>query len=152
MMEDHDPTSPLGLLNFGWEFAEAAKKVAGEPELQNVAYYLICHAVELALKSYLRLHGWGVQDLANRTKIGHDLETALREADQLGLRNVVQIGRGFENSFIVLNVYYSKKDFEYPFLAPGLPSLYSPVMMDEMLNGTDDLLKSLQAHLLKMLG
>jgi hypothetical protein len=81
MTELSDRSPALGLWNFAWEYAEAAKKVVGEPELKHVAYYLICHSIELALKAFLRAKGKEMDDLK---KLGHNLEATLREAERLG--------------------------------------------------------------------
>jgi hypothetical protein len=46
-------------------------------------YFLLCHAMELALKAYLAASGVPAKTLRN--KIGHDLGQALRDAKSHGL-------------------------------------------------------------------
>ena len=47
-------------------------------------YFMLCHAIELALKAYLALHGVSVRKLQSR-KFGHDLEKLLSKAMERGL-------------------------------------------------------------------
>jgi hypothetical protein len=46
-------------------------------------YFLLCHAIELALKAFLTLHGASEPDLK---KIGHDLKKLLKHAEKFGLK------------------------------------------------------------------
>jgi hypothetical protein len=50
------------------------------------AYYLLCHAIELALKAYLAASG--IPGSTLRNEIGHDLGRALKDAQTLGLSPV----------------------------------------------------------------
>jgi hypothetical protein len=47
------------------------------------ALFLLCHAIELALKPFLALHGESESDL--RLKSGHDLKKVLKRAKEFGL-------------------------------------------------------------------
>ena len=73
-------TRHIGLLKHAEDFAKAATIVvdADEHDKAPIAvYYLYGHAIELALKSVLRLHGDSDKCLK---KIGHDLDCALKRA------------------------------------------------------------------------
>ena len=49
-------------------------------------YFLLCQALELALKAYLAASG--VRKKVLRNKIGHDLDVAFRRAEQFGFAPV----------------------------------------------------------------
>lgn len=53
-----------------------------------VTFYLLGHAAELSLKSYLFKKGLSVQDLR---KVGHDLDSLLSKASELGLKSFSSI-------------------------------------------------------------
>jgi tRNA(Ser,Leu) C12 N-acetylase TAN1 len=81
-----DDPSPLGFYNFAVSYHMAADLVAvgglkaTHPE--SVAMFLYYHAIELYLKSFLRLQG----DTAKRLrKIGHDFQTLQSRAKKRGL-------------------------------------------------------------------
>lgn len=73
----------------------------------TICYYLVCHALEIAMKSYLILDGWEEKKIRN---ISHNLK---------GLMKILKKGEYYiftkqdEEYIIAVNKYYSKKDFEY---------------------------------------
>ena len=83
-----DPTQQLLPHNFyalGRDFRDAYRKSpAGNPP-DRPRYFLFCHAIELALKAFLALHGLTQDELAQKP-YGHDLEALMNKAVQLGLR------------------------------------------------------------------
>jgi hypothetical protein len=145
MTEHIDQTPALGLWNYAWEYAEAARQVAGEPELRNVAYFLICHSIELALKAFLRTKGWEARQLKT---LGHNLEAALKEAERVGLKEVCPFEWNFECCLRLLNVQYEAKDFEYIRVAPTLHSFTFQQVMNLVLVGTEDLLSNIHPLIL----
>ena len=78
--------------------------------------YLVCHALELALKAFLSLKGeYGVGELADLFR--HDLKKLVEEAEQQGLRELVTWWGDEQAAQIVhASIYYSSKVFEYPAL------------------------------------
>jgi hypothetical protein len=74
-----------GALRFAWAADELQKllKAVHDPH-DDPVYLLMAHAIELALKGYLRLHGWSTLTLA-RPPYGHNLRELYRECEQLGL-------------------------------------------------------------------
>lgn len=106
-------------------------------ELRIAITYLYGHAIELAIKSILLKNGVLTKQLK---KIGHDLESCLRKADQYPesqyfdaqLREIV----------VLLNPEYGNKHLEYH---PGsrLMRLPSEVCMQK---SVDDLISRLNAN------
>jgi hypothetical protein len=146
MGREYERSPALGLLNLAWEYSEAAKKVDGEPELKNVSRFLACRSVELALKAYLRAKGWDENELR---KVGHNLQAALEEAERAGLGEACPIEHGFRISLVLLNTWYETKDFEYPFVAPELRTVWTQPVMDALIEGADDLRESIQKFIVK---
>ena len=105
-------TRHIGILEFAKEFAEAAScfvdMQAPIAKLPWPTYFLWGHAIELALKSALKLGGTDDKSLK---RIGHDLVCAveqvklLPQAEFLSPKLVEIVER--------LNPYYSAKEFEY---------------------------------------
>ena len=93
------------------------------------------------LKAYLRAKGWSPSDLKG---LGHDLDGTLQEAEKHALGEVCEISQGFRNCVMIFNVRYEAKDFEYIFVVPELISLWSPLVMQEFLAGSEKLLKAVQ--------
>lgn len=68
-------------------YADAADQMRQQPELQDVACVLLCHAIEASLKAYL-LH----EDRADlKRRIDHNLTKALAAAEGAGLARIFRI-------------------------------------------------------------
>ena len=115
--ESERPTSSrhIGLLNHAKAFAEAANiivKAHAPYERINKAplplYYLCGHAIELALKSVLRLHGDSDVSLK---KISHNLVSALNKATSHPQKHC--FSAELNQAVKMLNSYYSRKALEY---------------------------------------
>jgi hypothetical protein len=112
--------------SYAADFLAAAKSAALPPPpnpylvFAPARPYLVCHALELALKAFLSLKGeHGVGELAN--KFQHDLKKLLDEAERLGLRaDVAWWGDEQASQIGHASVYYSNKVFEYPALGEML--------------------------------
>src|SRR5438034_88692 len=130
MSQEYELVPAAGLLNLAWEYSEAAKRVDGASELKNVSRFLTCRSVELALKAFLRAKGLEKDELK---RLGHNLEKALKEAENAGLGEVWRIDQEFRVYLIVLNTWYEFKDFEYPFAAPELPTVWTQPVMDALI-------------------
>jgi hypothetical protein len=139
-----DPFPASGLYSFAWQYAETAKKVANEPELSDVAFFLTCHSIELALKAFLRAKGWEMDELRRLGKSGHDLQAALEAGEKEGLGKLWHIDRGFRNCLLVLNVPYEAKHFEYILICPAIDSVKRIRVMMMLLRGAEELLASIK--------
>jgi len=80
------------LYSLSSEYLEAAKTLDSVPPTKVnygiVTFYLLGHAAELSLKSYLFKKSLSVQDLR---KVGHDLDSLLSKASELGLKSFSSI-------------------------------------------------------------
>ena len=90
------------------EYLEAAIILKNTPPTKvnywAVIYYLLGHAAELSLKSYLFKHEITTKDLKN---IGHDLSGLLKKASEMGSENFDLKG------IHELSPIYKSKDLEY---------------------------------------
>lgn len=79
--------TPIGLVNEGKGFLEAAKGVCSDdgspkPHCLLVYYYLVCHSIELSIKGVLLNEGASMNQLKG---VGHDLSKLMMEAKRLGV-------------------------------------------------------------------
>lgn len=100
-----------GLIMYSWDYFKSFKdlytKYPKYTERYEVKYYLLCHAIELAMKALLREKGFTRKQLLD---LGHDLEKligVLHKNDVL--MDVDTMMRTFN-----INQYYKTKQFEYP--------------------------------------
>ena len=83
----NDRTTPLGLFNYArsyWQSGvklHAAKVKVSHPDAPITL--LLAHAIELYLKSFLRLRGVGVEEV--KASFGHDFKRLADKAASLGL-------------------------------------------------------------------
>ena len=120
----HINLSPFGFHRYASEFLRAADSFKCEDGFSPVAYYLRCHAIELALKAFLLAKGFPKNDLKH--KLGHNLEEALKSATKHGLQSKVAIKPKEKEEIKKANVYYADKGFEYfqvPKAVRGYPKL-----------------------------
>lgn len=84
----NERTNPIGLYNYAVSYHEAARALgnvkAKTTHPDSPIYFLHYHAVELFLKSYLRLKGVSVTELASN-KFGHKASRLGNRAAELGL-------------------------------------------------------------------
>jgi hypothetical protein len=99
------------LRHYAGDFLAAAKafKPPGT-RFSPVPYYLVCHSIELSLKSFLYSAGINRRD---RKKLNHDLEEALRAAEDSGLSAYLEITSSDREVLSKANRLYPKKEFEY---------------------------------------
>jgi len=100
----------------------AAAKVFEPPKnrFSAVPYYLICHSIELSLKSFLFSAGFNKVD---RKKLNHDLLKALRSAEDNGINAHIEITANDRVVLCKANRLYTKKEFEY---FESLETIYDP--------------------------
>jgi hypothetical protein len=105
--------SPVNAFRTAQSFLEAAKREllhSPPPAVSLTAYFLVCRAIELGLRSYLILHG---ATLAGLKRIGHDLAKAADVAKAAGLDHACSLPVGGDAAVRAINPYYSTKDLEY---------------------------------------
>ncbi len=100
-----------GLIKYAWDyfksFEDLHEKHPKSVERYEVKYYLLCHAIELAMKAFLHEKGYTRKQLSD---IGHDLEKLIQELrSKEVLMDVGSMTRAF-----TANQYYKTKQFEYP--------------------------------------
>lgn len=105
---------PLGLHMYAESYHSAAlalpqRNVPFEP----VRPYLVCHAIELALKAFLSYQGIKMVALAGNP-YAHGLDTLLTAALEANLTEFTQLTDQQCEAIRRANIYYSGKLFEYP--------------------------------------
>jgi DNA primase catalytic subunit len=89
-----------------------------------VRHYLICHSIELSLKSFLFTAGL---KRADRKKLNHDLEKALAAAEAHGIGRHVSVLDDDREQIIKVNSLYGGKEFEY---FESLEMIFDPLPFD----------------------
>lgn len=114
-------TAPFGCLRVAREYFDSATLVQRPAEsyaqalrqkLSFPAYFLVGHAIELALKAFLLGRGMTIDILRSR-KYGHNLDALLSEARRRKLGTFVKLSNAELQAIVVLNQCYSAKEFEY---------------------------------------
>lgn len=99
-----------------WALANAYLSAAGRlrqhggPETFIPTVYLLGHALELHLKSYLAWRGLPEKSLRG---LGHDLAACLREALKQGLGTFLTLSHRDVRGLRRINSYYARKELEY---------------------------------------
>jgi len=107
-----DRTNSLGLWTCGEEFFDAARLIRNHKgEASNVAYYSVCHSLELTFKAYLRGKGYKLEDL--KKNLGHDLEKILAVVERENIDKLIDISDEFRKAILMISEYYKNKEFEY---------------------------------------
>lgn len=143
------PIAPIGLQIFAADFLAGAKAIPPP----NVPFaptqpYLVCHALELALKAFLSLKKYPLDKLSGG-KFGHDLENLLDEAERKGLDDVVKLDERQKFQIRRASQYYWSKAFEYPAIVelmsgnPEMPSI------DILIDTTETLVAALREPCIK---
>ena len=109
------PDDPHNFSKLGKEYLEAAKTLdvrhPNEPDWPT--FFVVCQALELYLKAFLRAHGVSVEDLINRRMFGHDLQLGFDKAMKLGLDKTLDFTRELGERVEVINRPYKERDFQY---------------------------------------
>lgn len=109
------------LRHYANDFLEAAKSFRPpENRFSPVRYYLVCHSIELSLKSFLFSAGFKKKD---RKRLNHDLEKALIAAETNGLLTHIDVTNEDRKTIEKANRLYPKKEFEY---FESLETIYDP--------------------------
>ncbi len=109
------------LRHYASDFLSAAQSFElPKKRFSPVRYYLVCHSIELSLKSFLFSAGFKKKD---RKGLKHDLENALGVAEANGLSSHIDITPADRVNLIKANRLYLKKEFEY---FESLETIYDP--------------------------
>jgi hypothetical protein len=103
--------TPYGFWRNGSHFL-AARKALRLAEFSLVPYYLSCMSIELLLKAYLLAKGVSMDHI--KGKIEHKLPRALREAQQLGLGDHVEITPAIIKTLDDADAYYRMRPWSDP--------------------------------------
>ena len=107
--------------HYATDFLAAAQAFeAPKNRFSPVRYYLICHSIELSLKSFLLTVGFKKDNLQN---LNHDLNKALKKAVDKGLSTHLEITSNDREALKKANKLYSIKEFEY---FEKLETIYDP--------------------------
>ena len=115
----HPPA--IGTSRLARQFLAAALKVQApaqteleefRQEVSLVAYYLVGHSVELALKTFLIGRGVSIELLRGR-KYGHNLAALLTECRRRRMGTVVKLSARELNVIRLINEMYVAKELEY---------------------------------------
>jgi len=109
------------LRHYATDFLAAAQAFeAPENRFSPVKYYLVCHSIELSLKSFLFSAGFKKK---HRQQLGHDLEKALIAAEENGFGSHLVITLNEREALQKANKLYQAKEFEY---FESLKTIYDP--------------------------
>ena len=113
------------LRHYAGDYLLAAQQFSPPPNrFSPVRHYLICHSIELSLKSFLFTAGL---KRADRKKLSHDLEKALAAAESYGIGGHVSISMVDREQIVKVKSLYSGKEFEY---FESLEMIYDPLPFD----------------------
>ena len=109
---DERRTTAMGLWTDAQEMLGAARvvSVAQGQRVSRPAYYWTGHGLEEALKAFLLVRGCSLQRLK---QIGHDLDRALRAANEDGLGQYCVLDASETAMIRLLNCSYHAKELEY---------------------------------------
>jgi len=125
-MESNDALSAGTLIDGARMYAASADAVNDKmPNALHVLSHLLSTSIELALKAYLRNHGYTEKQLR---KVGHDLRKLLEHAEQKGF--VITGSRSFV--LAVAGQNYRERLFVYP--EEGAMNFILPRRLREMSN------------------
>ena len=104
--------TPLGFHRYSSEFLEVRKNTQLKQGFWPVRYYLIGHALELALKAFLLVKKVPIKEIKSKS-LGHNLNSIIERAERLELSNLISIAANERYEFIKECAYYKEKEFEY---------------------------------------
>lgn len=103
---------PVDFLELGEDYYESYKSLkAQNPQpvaLLPVKYYLLCHSLELGIKSLLRAYGLRLSEIKN---YGHDLLSAVKDLQDK--ESSLYFSSREHQIITLINDYYRRKSFEY---------------------------------------
>jgi hypothetical protein len=129
-------------------YAEAYLSAALELPKANVPFepvrpYLVCHAIELALKAFLSCRGTTMIDLAG-SPYAHSLDSLLNTAVEAGLAEFTELTDQQSGAILSANTYYSGKVFEYPAVGEAMCTYPHMPPIDVLIEAASALVRSLR--------
>jgi hypothetical protein len=117
---DRARTTPIGMLRYAEDFMEAAiaaqEKMRSNSASIDIApapvLFLVGHAIELSLKSFLLTRDVTLEALRSRD-YGHQLHRCLRKAKELELLDLVEITTDENDALTLLDDLYASKQLQY---------------------------------------
>jgi hypothetical protein len=95
-----------GMYLYGHEFYDIARKTRRSP----VKSYLLGHALELFLKSFLMRKGVGIKNLKT---LSHNLNTLLKESLDYGVEDYFNVSKQLKTDIASFSRVYTNKAYEY---------------------------------------
>ncbi len=135
---------PAGLHVYAEHFVSAAKALPrSQVPFEPVHAYLVCHGIELALKTFLSIKGSAMIELANSSS-GHKLEALLAKAQELKLSEFVPLTMEQLTSIRQASTYYAGKLFEYPALGEAMTGYPKMPAIDTLIEAATLMVESLR--------
>lgn len=107
-----DSQGSFAFWNRAKDCLDAAKLLRRHSAPKNPEYLLLCLAIELALKGFLRGLGATPQEL--KKEFGHDIAKLYIESEKKGLKiRGFHIGSNARNAIVLAADYFIPKDFTY---------------------------------------
>jgi hypothetical protein len=99
---------PMGMYAYGHEFYDISRKTKYSP----VKSYLLGHALELFLKSFLMKKGLCIKELKSRS-FSHNIDRLLKESLKHDIEDCFHISDELKADIISFSKFYSAKFYEY---------------------------------------
>ena len=113
---------PLGLHVYAESYLLAAQALPeSKVPFETVRPYLVCHAIELALKAFLSLRGSAMVELADGP-YGHNLDSLLAKSIEANLTEFASLSDAQKSALRSATTYYGGKVFDYPAVGEALSS------------------------------
>lgn len=110
---------------------------------EPVRPYLVCHAIELALKAFLSCQGTKMVALAENP-YAHSLDTLLTSALDANLTESIRLTDAQCEAIRRANTYYSGKLFEYPGIGEAMAAYPQMPPVDVLFEAALSLVESLR--------
>ncbi len=135
---------PLALHLYAESYLSAARALPKPPApFDPVLPYLVCHAIELALKAFLSLRGEAMVRLAGGS-FAHNLDSLLAKAVEVGLAKLVALPEAQRNAIRLATTYYTGKVFEYPAVGEALRAYPQMPPIEVLSDAAESLVESLR--------
>lgn len=140
--------APLGLWVYASGYLKAARMLPADRELgvHIPRAYLICHAVELALKAYLSIAAHQTLAQFSQSSSGHNLEHWLQEAEAAGLSTHVSLTAGEKTAIRDWSERHRGKVLSYPAILAALKGLYDDASLETLEGAADALIQGLDSY------
>lgn len=128
---------------YAFDFLKAAESHrASTSDFKPAQLYLACHALELALKTYLALQGWPIATRERATSRA-DLLSLLAQADSHGLDKLVPLSPQQHAEVKKAAAYYSGMVLEYPALVETVRGFPQRPDADSLMTLSNNLLSAI---------